>query len=406
MKLLVVSNNYLSLNNNNGKVMRNYLNAFSNEELANFYISNELSDGLISSFNVRNGDALKSFLSFGIIKSNHHTDIDQSLGASIKYSPFKHLLRYIVWNSGFWKSKHFRKFVKEEKPDRIVTFLGNNPYLLKLSIKLAKQTKKPLILFIGENYPLKKFDYISKKTKPGLIFRLFHNKEKKYFKKALKSNPLIIFNSDYIKDEYIESYNINNFKVFYHLSSQEILPQNPESKVILYAGNLGLGRIDALIDFANILGRIDNTYKVKIFSNVNQNDIQKLLEVKNIDYNPFIKNDILLKEYDNAFGFVHVEKEDCYNNEDLKFAFSTKIADIICTSKPFIVYAPKSLACCKYLMNYSDNFIAANKDELKIKLQTMLTNSNLCCSSDLLRKNHSLDNSVLIKNYIENTGKE
>lgn len=401
MKLLVVSNNFLSFDNNNGKVMKNYLNAFSNNEIANFYISNDIADSSIASFNVTNKQALKSFLSFGIVKdSKNKKTLSEQRNSSIKYSPLKHLIRYLIWKSGFWKSKSYKAFIKKEKPERIVTFLGNNPYLLELSMKLSKKMNIPLVLFIGEDYPLKKFNYIEGKEKMGFFFKIFHRIEKKNFKKVINKCKLVIFNSDYIKDAYIKKYNIINWKVVYHLSSQKPLSKNNDSKTILYAGNLGLGRLDALIEISNVLQEIDSTLILKIFGNASEIDIQKLNKLENIHYNSFISNTELQEEYKNARLFLHVEKSNDFNNIDLRFAFSTKIADMICSHKPFLVYAPEKLACVKHLLKYSSDFVCSKPENLKEKLINLLSDKYIF--NEDLYGFHDIKNGDLVKKYIEN----
>ncbi|MCQ2975614.1 MAG: hypothetical protein MJ211_12505 [Bacteroidales bacterium] len=400
MKILVVSNNCLSFDNNNGKVMRNYLYAFSNDELCNFYISNEKSPVGISSFNVTNNDALKRFVTFGLFKAKKSSASSENVnGSNIKYSPFKHYLRYLVWNSGFWKSRKYKNFIKNEKPERIVTFLGNNPYLLKLSYELSKKLSVPLILFIGEDYPLKNFDYITRKNKMGFWFRRFHKTEKRCFLKASKMADLVIFNSDYIKDAYLEKYAFKKYDIVYHLSSQSHLNNNFDSKVILYAGNMGLGRVDALIDFADVLYNVDKTFMLKVFGNANKIDFDELSKHQNIDYHSFIKNEELIKEYEKAFALIHVEKNDIYNNTDLEFAFSTKIVDMICSKKPFLVYAPSCLACSKHLLKYQEQSIATNREELEIKLKNLLIQKNNNENDDL-EKLHNIGNCDYIKKII------
>lgn len=70
MRVLVIANNALSDNNSNGKVMKNYLNYFSDEELYSFFIDSSNSDGLNQDhyFCVDDESAFCSFVSLGFKK--------------------------------------------------------------------------------------------------------------------------------------------------------------------------------------------------------------------------------------------------------------------------------------------------------------------------------------------------
>ena len=61
---------------------------------------------------------------------------------------------------------------------------------------------------------------------------------------------------------------------------------------------------------------------------------------------------------------IHVEDSTDYNNNDLKYAFSTKIADSICSGTPLLLYANKNLAETDFLSKHQCAFIATSKEEL------------------------------------------
>ena len=60
----------------------------------------------------------------------------------------------------------------------------------------------------------------------------------------------------------------------------------------------------------------------------------------------------------------HVETEKGYQERQLQYAFTTKIADSLASGRCFIVYAPEHLACSQYVINNKCGWLASNKDEL------------------------------------------
>lgn len=370
MRVLVIANNALSDNNSNGKVMKNYLNYFSDEELYSFFIDSSNSDGLNQDhyFCVDDESAFCSFVSLGFKKKNipKNKDASNKNEASLKSkNALKYLLRYIVWNSDLWKTKEYKKWVDSIKPTHVCLMLGNNPYLYKLSRKIASKYKSKLIVFVGEDYPLKTYDYIAKTRKRGLFFRMFQSKIVHQCKHLFNSSDLVIFNSDYIKNDYIDKYVVKNSIVAYQPSSiKPFQVKKTNQKKILYAGNLGVGRFETILRFSEFLYEFDNDARLLIFSKLDQNEIDILTHKQNVIYRGFISNEALVQEIKSADIMIHIESNDKYNLFNLKNAFSTKIADMICSNRRIMLFAPSCLAETKYFLKNIPCNVATSVDEL------------------------------------------
>ena len=70
---------------------------------------------------------------------------------------------------------------------------------------------------------------------------------------------------------------------------------------------------------------------------------------------------------------MHAEWNEEKTNRDLKYAFSTKIGDSICSGTPFLIYADKGLAETVFLKENDCAFVVEKKDMLKSVLQQALT---------------------------------
>ena len=405
-KLLIISNNLFSYNNANGKFLKNYLCSCSDDEICNFYISNDMKTSFeqFNSINITDKNALNKFLHRKKLQSTVNSqDIKQENFKT--QTSFKHLIRYFVWNTGAWKKCGFKNWIKEQNPTHIVTVTGNNPYLLKISYKLAKKSNIPLITFICEDYPLKNYDFIERKTRQSLSFLLYKHLLKKFTTKVVSLSNLVIFNSHQIKEAYEYKYIIKKSLVCFPPSesiADSVQDQQPPLN-FLYAGNLGLNRIDALIDFALFLKTNSFDQTINVYSNLSEENKLKLQKIDNVKVHDFVRNEELQKIIKESGVLLHLEYDSEYNKTDLKYAFSTKLADLICSNKRIFLYAPKGLVESEYFLKYLPKNIATSKEELKETLDYVLSDHyDYLKQMDLAKNNHNIEiTSALIRKEIE-----
>lgn len=382
-KLLCITNNPISLNNANGKFVRNYLYSFREDELCNFFITNEEGAKNISSFNITNNEAFKKTVSFGFYKKKNKKLSNNGLIKNTS-SPLKHILRYFIWNLGLWKSSNFNKWLRQNEPTHIILAIADNPYLIKFAVKLSKKLSIPLINIIGENYSIKCYDYLSKKNKMSLTYKIFKKILKRHTTNAILFAKENIFNSEEIMNEYINEYGkIKSIKLYPPADNISTKRVKIEKNSVLYAGNLGLGRDMALIEFAKALYVFDPKKVIYVYSKIDKSIAEKIAKEKNIKYMGFITNNQLNKKIMSSELLIHVEHKSPYNLIDLKTAFSTKIANNIFYGNKFLIYSPKTLAQTEFFIKYLPNNVATNVNEIFEKLQ-ILYKSQQKVSTDVL----------------------
>jgi len=164
-----------------------------------------------------------------------------------------------------------------------------------------------------------------------------------------------------------------------------------------YLGNLGLNRYKTLIELASVIQRIKPNQKLDIYGNSPSQEVTfAFANVSTINYKGFVSyQDVkeVIKQSDILF---HVESFDNFYVEDTKYGFSTKMADSLMSGKCFFLYAPKSLACSKYLIENIPECTASNIEELELKIKKIVENVEFrmeCATRclDLAKKNHSSD---------------
>ena len=366
MKILSISNNLLSLNNANGKFCRNYLYSFRDDELASFYISNDvkMESEKIDSFNYSDRDVLRDFLhKKHDIKSNKEYGNKEKMVN--KQSAFVRILRYFIWKIAFRKNVKFNKWIENLKPTHIVITVGDNPYLFLLARKLKKKFNSKLIIICGENYSLKKYNYLKCKYHRNLSFMWFQNILRRCTRKTFKESNLVIFNSNSIKDLYEKKMKFQKSIVIYPLSANRYIDAyDPSNKDIVYAGNLGVGRAQALVNFSNILNNVDNNHKLKVYGKATKEQTELLKKGSNIEYRGVVTNDELIGIVNKSWLLLHVESFDEYRKVDLEYAFSTKLSDLISSNDRFFMFAPDCYVESKFFIKYLRAHVALNENEL------------------------------------------
>ena len=403
IKLLVISNNLISYNNANGKFIKNYLYAFSNNELCNFYISDDIKtkEEDFDSFNITDYEVLNNLK---LKKNSKRSDaVHPKNGYHKNNNAIRHLLRYAVWKFAFPK-KEFYSWVIKQEPTHIVTNIGNNPYLLWLALKISRRISVPLITIFGEDYPLKNYNFIEHKRKQSLFFLIFKKILRNIAKKIIKHSSLCIFNTVELHDLYQAHFKIHNSLVCYPPSdfSTRSIKSIKDCNNIVYAGNLGLRRLDSLIEIAEVLQNNNFDLSIDIYGKATEQQKELLSKYQNIKYFGFVSNDDLIRRISDAKVILHTEYNSSFNLMDLKYAFSTKIADMICTKKRILFYAPAGLAETNYLTKFLPNNVATSRDELLKVLNYVIGNNYDFSHQIKLAASHNVKKiSLMIRSEIE-----
>lgn len=404
MKILSISNNLLSLNNANGKFCRNYLNAFFDNELASFYISSDIKtdDERIESFNYTDADVLNDFLR----KKKKDKTIQSTNNQKVnKRSAIVRVLRYLIWRIAFRRNKKFYEWIDTIKPTHIVVTVGDNPFLLFLARKLKRKTNSKLIIICGENYSLKKHDYLKRKYHRNASFLLFQKVLRQQTRKCFKQSDLVIFNSDSIMELYEKKMKFNKSVVVYPLSTNKYIDEYDYlNKDIVYAGNLGIGRAEALITFSKVLNSIDSNRTIKVYGRGAPEQIELLNKVENIEYKGIVTNDELIGIINKSWLLLHVESFDEYRKIDLKYAFSTKLSDLIASNNRFFMFAPDCYVESQFFMKNLENHIASDETKLATSLLQLIAQQKPFMTEDLTELRNKMGiikNGKYIKELIE-----
>ena len=399
--LLVISNAAMCQSDSNGRTISRLLDTLSVEQKCQFYVYGcpDFSEGH-SFYNVTDRDALYSFVKRtkkdGVVKSEQTPTVNKTNQKKGRKTPLKMLFRELVWKYGCWNNNYLDMWLNEVNPTAILVVAGDNAFTLDFARKVAKKRKIPIILYSTEEYPFKNYNYVTRKA--SLFYVLWRAKLKKAYKRIGKHVKAGVLNTEALAKLYKSAYSYPCYAV-YQSSDINKIDNYKVSKTITisYLGNLGLNRHKALIQIAEVLSEINTNIKLDIYGKANDCVIKELKECSAIRFKGFIEYEEVVNVMHNSTLLIHAEYMDEFYTRDLKYAFSTKITDSVCSGTPFFIYAPDELIETQFLKENDCAFVVTKKSELKERLITAIFDEE--------ERKRKIDNAnVTMENFFINRG--
>ena len=374
-KILIISNEPLSDASANGRTMKNMLLNFPRENLAQFYLHGiPDTDACGSFFRVTDRDALNAFLHKK--ETSKHPKPSAARNGSREtahYRPVRSyrnlVLRNLVWQSMRWWTKDFSAFLEAFSPDIVLLQAGDAPFMYKIARRIAKKYHAGLVMFNTEHYVLKKVMYAY--SGENLFWHnILMQSLKKQYGKFMRFADYCIYNTQALETAYQEAYpHPGKSAVLYTTSTMEQLPDESGAVFsLMYCGNLGAGRCVPVQEMADVLFAVDPEARLDIYGKFpSQAEQDAVCKKANVCYHGFVDYSELMPRMREATMLIHCENKD--RVENLKYAFSTKIADSLASGKPFLVYASGEYPFVQYLAENRCAHLAGNPEELKTVLE-------------------------------------
>lgn len=416
--VLVFSNNCFSKSKSNGRTLANFFIDWPKDKLAQFYIQNEVPDSQVCDnyFRVTDGQALKSIFkkikidgSININKSNIQVANETINKKSTKRTPFTCLIRDFVWNLRKWRKNEFNQWIDEFSPEVILLQVGDSSFMSKLATDIAKERKIPLVIYNSEDYYFKNENYFVDCKMP-FIYSFFRYKLRKQFDKTMNYTSKCIYNTEMLKRTYQSEFKDDSAVIMTNTAIKGKLKlKNSEKLKISYLGNLGIGRHKSLIDIANAVGKFNENLKVNIYGNIPNDNVEKdFNDCRFIEYKGLVSYEEVIQVMKSSDLLIHTENFSRFYKNDLKHAFSTKIADSLGSGTCLLLYAPENLACTQYLIDNQGAYVITEKDNLEKSIKHILENHDLrkqyaYRGLNIAGENHNLDKNLeKFRKIIEN----
>ena len=405
-RLLIFSNNCFSTTNSNGRTLAKLLLGYPKNKLAQFFIQRARPDFEICDnyYLVTDSDVLHAFFKKGTRGARIKADQMKTEGETAeikiktkKRTPLTMLLREMVWKSNRWQSEDFHSWIEDFSPEAVLLQAGDNAFLLRLAMTTASKYKIPLIIYNTEGYYFKNKNYFKGSGIASIFYPWFHSQFKKEFVKTMNRASCVVYNCDLLKEDYDKHFKCPSHVIY---NSSDIIAGNKheiedDKPIISYLGNLRVGRHESLIEIAQALKGINPNYKLDIYGKIPCDEIREAFNACNaIDYKGFLPYKDVIMVMNKSDILIHAENFSKFYREDLKYAFSTKIADCLKSGTCFFNYAPEELASTQYLIKNNAACVVTDNSKLEEMLRRLISDNELRGSFisnalQLAEKNHN-----------------
>lgn len=389
-KILVISHNCFSHSGSNGRTLGNFFEGYPKDKLAQFYIVNEDPDWDVCEryFRITDGEIVKSICRdkklghcVKVKKTNivgNEETANRSVLTRIKSSSASLFMRELLWKEPLWNKEKLYRWIERFCPDMILYQAGNLGYLCELAVDISRKYDIPLLVYNSEGYYLKKYDYIKGTFSFSFWFSAYMFLFKNSFEKLMRNARAAIYISEDLRNAYRKIFDIPSYYIMTATSNAPILKKEDEIKKISYLGNLGLGRHKSLIEIATILQEIDKKYNIDVYGNApEQQIIDDLKQTDGIQYHGVVSYEEVRRIINSSDINIHVEGFEPFFVEDSKYAFSTKIADLLASGNVLLMYAPENLTSTRYIAENECGCVINNYKDLKYKIKEILDDSKL-----------------------------
>lgn len=380
-RTLVFSNNSFSHSNSNGRTLGNLFSGWPKDRLAQFAIMciDPDFDLCTNYYQVKDTEALAAItkgekaVTGTAVSPASAAGAQRYGGKSGGKTALRMLIRNAVWNSRCWLGPRFKKWINDFGPEIIVVQSGDSAFMLSLARRIARKRHIPLVIYNTEGYLFFDHNFMHHHWSDAIAFPLFKWHYRRTFRKVLAASAHSIYLNDKLRDDYC-AYMSHRATVIYNSSALKFSPKDTFDVPprISYLGNLGLRRTEALAEVGSVLRSISPDLHIDVYGNTDKTRAEFLNNAPGVKYHGVLSYTDVVDTIRQSDILFHVEKNDPVLCRELRYAFSTKIADSICSGHNFVIYAPANLACSQYVISTGAAWHADTPDSLRKVLVNLL----------------------------------
>jgi glycosyltransferase involved in cell wall biosynthesis len=260
-------------------------------------------------------------------------------------------------------SKILKNWIDNFNPDLVYVQISNFRTALFVE-DIYKHLNKPLVIHVMD-------DHFNTKNSKSFMERHWKKRLKKKFEYLLTHSNMNLSICDYMSENYHKLFG-HSFSAFHNpvdldfWSTQMERGYSKDNLKILYAGRIGIGTQNSIVDIAKATDYLAKQ-KIKVEFEIQalslpqkvERAISKLNSVKlsnPIEYNS------LPEKLSNADLLVLPIDFDEYSKNYLRLSMPTKVSEYLASKTPVLVYAPNDTALSKFFSDNKCGYCFNNRD--------------------------------------------
>jgi len=398
-KVLIISHNPFSSENNMGKTLASYFSQFPERCLRQIYLHGGIpssnvcqnyysfsdKDALISIINRFHAGNFLSNQDFSKNKHQYFTGTAYVLGK--KKRPYIYFLRDLVWALSSFFNKKVENWIKEFRPDYIFFASGDYAFSYRIALKISKKYQIPLVLCCFDDY------YINCEYKRFFLGKIYYRNFMSVAKKIISHSSKILTVNPMMKYAYDEKFNVNSNIIYTPCTQAENKTKYEERTGISYIGGLSLGRDKVLMRLGTFFKKKYNLY-IDVYSFEKREEILKNLNEKNgIHFCGGVHADNVVRIQQQSLLLLHIESFDEEIRNRTRYSLSTKISESLGSGTALLAFGPSDIASIQYLIENNYPLVFSDMDSLEKGIDDIfkedLYKKIVHISNDISNLNHS-----------------
>ncbi len=415
MKILIISQETWTTQNNGGNVLSNLFEGFD-AEFAQIYCSPGLPNNNVCKkyYQVTDMMMLKKMIGkqnkigeqyvFSNFPNSDQEKIAEDEKENKFYSFFKRhhwlifdIAREFVWKISNWKNKSLEQFVTDFNPDLIFAPCYGSHYMLAMTRHVATLSKANIISYISDDsYSLRQFRW-------SPLFWIYRFSLRNALRKTFAQYSLTYTMTEEQQNELTKSLNA---KMKILRKGAVIAKALNEAKEIhsplqvVYAGNLYCGRSNTLEKIVEVFKAINkNNVEIELKIYTNSIITKELKEALHDGRSSFLNSAISqtqLKEiYTKSDIVLHVESFNIKDRLTTRLSFSTKIVDCLGSGCAVMAICWEGHSGLIYLKKEDAAICVDNIKNIEATFRNVVNNRNIILeyrakAIECLKRNHSI----------------
>lgn len=314
------------------------------------------------------------------------------------HRPIVRIGRGVLWSKWAWRTKQLDEWLEKFQPDCVFLSFSDDYFIPEIALYVARKFNIPIVSSIGDDY------FFNLESRISPFYWLYKLTYRRLIRKVLAHPGSAIYISDKIRDKYNSTFGLDGDTVYLasELQRKPFVPVNKKAPVISYFGNIGMGRNLSLNEIGTVLGRIDETYRLQVYSNAQDRELYEMLEKNpNVEFRGSIPYSEVLKKTAESDVVVVVEG---FRKEDVnlsRYSLSTKAADALASGATILAYGSAECGVIEYLQSTGAAEVCTCGKELETAIRKLLASEDIQRvyyenAVRVTRENHNLERSCAV----------